>query len=507
MNTKTCRVLSALISTALLGGVLSACGGDGGSAGTSGTSSAETSSASSASGDAGSSSGSASGALCEADQKYADWGSGSIKEADMALFPAKDLKGETIRLLNLGVDPKGEAIADDEMRKADAQANLERIEAKYNCKIEFVTLSSTFEEIPNEVIKSIASGQPVADVLGGYYQWLPQLVAGEALMDMSSVITSDKYVEKYIDMGTWSNTVWSLGSGVGGEGLIYNRKMIKDAGMEKTPTEMFMEGKWSYDDFFDYCVELKSKLKADEYPFYIDPYYWIIFATAANGTSVVNNDGTLNYTTDGFVEAVEFLQKLKDNNLIRPSNADENGAPSYWSTPAETFDTGKEVAMTHRAAWQADGLVGKVDFGWVGYPWGSQIQVTGDYTTLPDNYHSAFFDGMNYYFLKGTEKGRNMEDVLSMLMDYDNHAFMLKARPEEKAKAPTWLDDEDDVTVYQFVNAREALDPVSALSNLGKITIGKTVRSIYNDNLAIRSTLESVYPQDQASLKSAGFSK
>ena len=35
----------------------------------------------------------------------------------------------------------------------------------------------------------------------------------------------------------------------GTEGLVYNKAMIEEAGMEFTPTEMFLNGTWSYDDF------------------------------------------------------------------------------------------------------------------------------------------------------------------------------------------------------------------------------------------------------------------
>ena len=35
----------------------------------------------------------------------------------------------------------------------------------------------------------------------------------------------------------------------GTEGLVYNKAMIEEAGMEFTPTEMFLNGIWSYDDF------------------------------------------------------------------------------------------------------------------------------------------------------------------------------------------------------------------------------------------------------------------
>ena len=55
----------------------------------------------------------------------------------------------------------------------------------------------------------------------------------------------------------------------GTEVLTFNRKMIKDAGMEYDPGEMF-KGKWSYDDL---CLHDRAAEQLPEHLcFFLDPY-------------------------------------------------------------------------------------------------------------------------------------------------------------------------------------------------------------------------------------------
>lgn len=518
------RSLAALLAVGMTGGVLTACGGDtGGTSTTDSTTAAETTAAetTAADGDSAAAAAEGTGELCEADAAYVNAQFEKIKPEDMAIFTPHDLGGIELTALNTGVDPEGESLqAEDKAEeKAEVQANLDRIQAKYNVKIKFTKVSAEWDDIPNELVKSIASGQPLADMFGGYRVWLPQLVANDALVDTTEALKDSTYAAKYKETSTWLNKNWGVGTGVGGEGLLYNRKMIKDVGMEKTPTEMFMEGKWSFDDFYNYCVELKSKLKADEYPLYIDPYYWVLYTTASNGIQIVDGEGKLHFTDDAFVESMEALQKLKDANLLRPSNVNAEGKADYWTTPSETFDAGKEVAMTHRAAWQADGLKGKVDFGMVGYPWGANVTVTPNaedpsqtYKSLSDSYASTYFDGMCKWFVKGAEQKGKLSDIMDMWLDWDNQAFMVKdyntlaaggELVNKDAGKPRWFNDEKDIEVYDFLLTRERFEPAASVSSIAETN--KVVRNIFDNNLAIRSTLEAEVQASQAEMQKAGY--
>lgn len=435
------------------------------------------------------------------------------QEADSALFPKGDLKGATIKMLNVagGGDPNTEGM--EELEKSDLEAKLKRMEEKYNCKYEWAHLAVEWAEIPNEVIKSVAAGQPLADFFEGSRMWLPQLAANDVVVDLTEVLKAKPYAEtKYVENVSWLGKKYGIGTGVGGEGLIYNRKMIMDAGMEKTPSELFRDGKWGYDDFYNYCVELKSKLKKDEYPFYVAPYYWALFATAANGAELVKTDGTVNIASQPVIEVMEFLQKMVDANLVRPANVDDKGEPDYWGTPSATFDAGIEVAMAHRASWQAAGLVDKVDFGFVPYPWGPQVKVTGDYTTIPENYKTTFYDAGAKMMLKGAEKKGDLGIMLDMYMDLVEFAFIVKdAENLKKGEIysnsaqgePRWFNNDLDVELFDWSLSRERFEPVASVNSLTGTE--KVMTDIINEKKAVRSSLEAQLQVAQAAMKDAGY--
>ncbi|MBQ4227474.1 MAG: extracellular solute-binding protein, partial [Clostridia bacterium] len=334
----------------------------------------------------------------------------------------------------------------------------------------------------------------------------------------------------------------SVGDGVygfvtsyqGTEGLVYNRAMIEEAGMEYTPTEMFMQAKWSYNDFYDYMVELQSKLPEGTWAFFIDPNYWNIFASAANGTAAVSNDLELTMTSEPYIETMEFLQKLWNAGVCRMPNVTESGGYDNWGTPAATFDKGVEVAMTHRAGWQYGGLNNNgIDWGFVPYPWGSNVTlgVEGDYTTLSDTYKAAFYDyGCLGNILSGVENdfpGIEKDYLIEALTHLTYDLFVSAERQAELAAmvneeaAETEIDmgaynTIEDATLYNFLKTRTIYNNSSTLGNADLLNctyngderiswFGGAIRYAVYDNLSMRAVLEAVAPQIEANLVAAGM--
>ncbi len=443
------------------------------------------------------------------------------EEDESKLFPAGNLNGATIRFLDfnsladLNANPESGDLQPYE--KEDREKKVKQLEEKYNCKIEIaVKPVAEWDALPDEFIKAHASGQQVADAMDISRMWLPRLVASNVLLDLTDYIKDSPYASRYIETATWLDRKYGIATGVGGEGLIYNRKMIKDAGMTKTPSEMFQEGNWTYDDFYNYCVELKSKLKEDEYPFFIDPYYWSLFAVAANGENLIDPSGNLNYLKEPVIESMEFLQKLFDANLVRSPNINDAGNPDYWGTPGVTFEEGKEVVMTHRAAWQMEGLVDKLDFGFVPYPWGSNVTIgtTGNkdsYKTLSDNYKSSFFDAQTKVLLNGAEKKGDPAVIMNMFMEGINHGFVVKeyiaettgVELEQEELDYRWFNNMLDVELWYWLGAKERFEGIGSLG----LGFGATVRTIINEKQPVRSALEAKLQQDNATMKEKGFVK
>jgi hypothetical protein len=446
-----------------------------------------------------------------------------------------DLKGMTVKI-RLWDFPNPYSEDTDQVNIDKYLPIFDAAKAAYNCEFEFYTPTVEYDDFTTEWLQSIASGSPCWHITNNFSaMWLIAMSANNGLEDISKALET-------IEMPEVFKTTVSVGDGVygfvtsyqGTEGLVYNRAMIEEAGMEYTPTEMFMQGKWSYNDFYDYMVELQSKLPEGTWAFFIDPNYWNIFASAANGTAAVSNDLELTMTSEPYIETMEFLQKLWNAGVCRMPNVTESGGYDNWGTPAATFDKGVEVAMTHRAGWQYGGLNNNgIDWGFVPYPWGSNVTlgVEGDYTTLSDTYKAAFYDyGCLGNILSGVENdfpGIEKDYLIEALTHLTYDLFVSAERQAELAAmvneeaAETEIDmgaynTIEDATLYNFLKTRTIYNNSSTLGNADLLNctyngderiswFGGAIRYAVYDNLSMRAVLEAVAPQIEANLVAAGM--
>ena len=446
-----------------------------------------------------------------------------------------DLKGMTVKI-RLWDFPNPYSEDTDQVNIDKYLPIFDAAKAAYNCEFEFYTPTVEYDDFTTEWLQSIASGSPCWHITNNFSaMWLIAMSANNGLEDISKALET-------IEMPEVFKTTVSVGDGVygfvtsyqGTEGLVYNRAMIEEAGMEYTPTEMFMQGKWSYNDFYDYMVELQSKLPEGTWAFFIDPNYWNIFASAANGTAAVSNDLELTMTSEPYIETMEFLQKLWNAGVCRMPNVTESGGYDNWGPPAATFDKGVEVAMTHRAGWQYGGLNNNgIDWGFVPYPWGSNVTlgVEGDYTTLSDTYRAAFYDyGCLGTILPGVENdfpGIEKDYLIEALTHLTYDLFVSAERQAELAAmvneeaAETEIDmgaynTIEDATLYNFLKTRTIYNNSSTLGNADLLNctyngderiswFGGAIRYAVYDNLSMRAVLEAVAPQIEANLVAAGM--
>ena len=93
----------------------------------------------------------------------------------------------------------------------------------------------------------------------------------------------------------------------------------------------------------------------EDYPLFVAPYYWTIFAPMANGgESLFGSNGDLRYLSDTGLETEEFLLKLIDAGLCAvPETVDEEGNVKYdtWGYPGNMLQWrivrhGRQIALT-----------------------------------------------------------------------------------------------------------------------------------------------------------------
>lgn len=433
-------------------------------------------------------------------------------EAEEGLYPAYDFKGQTFTLLNsndlAGKNPAG---TDDEFEKEERQNWINEIQTKYNCTLEFVDApAAEWSDIAQEIVNAYTAGQPVADIMDVYYNYLAPLVMNGVLYDMTDYFADDTTYNKANTL-TFLGKTYGICSAIAGEGLYYNIDMIEDAGMEYTPAEMFAMGKWDYDSCYNYLVELKSKLAEDEYPIYIYPYYWALFASTANGVKLLGDDGNLCYVNNDFIETIEFAYKCVSEGLS-PIPLTDEGKYNTWGYPGSTFDEGHTIVIAHRAAWQASGLPSKFSLGFVPYPWGSGVTIDeskiGDmdaYLTLSDDYMQTYYDGQVMAFVSNIEEKANPMELTSMMCELMGWDFMLTANSEASSLYAGWLEDDTiDDELYAWTRTREVWQYYNSIAgDLWEMSIN--FNAMIYENAGIRSTLQSAYQAEMAGVVEAGL--
>ena len=211
---------------------------------------------------------------------------------------------------------------------------------------------------------------------------------------------------------------------------------------------------------------------------------------------------------------MEFLQKLVNEGIaaIPDSSVTDTGAISYnnWGYPGSTFDAGETIAISHRAAWQAAGLVDKFELGYVPYPWGSNVGIDesligqeGAYKTLDERYMGSYYDGQAMVLVKGIEKKADPIAVMTMmteLMGWDS--VMNGYVPEEGSQSCGWLEDGIDKDLYFFQGDRQTCEFYNSIKSV-KLTV--SFNQIVYQNKSVRSELESYYQADMAAMIEAGY--
>jgi ABC-type glycerol-3-phosphate transport system substrate-binding protein len=391
------------------------------------------------------------------------------------------------------------------------------VEAKYNIVLEpiEVVVSDGSNEY-DEIVKSVASGEPLADLISVGRDYLAQMVMNDVVEDLSDSIHNLKFASRYINHGYWLGSYWGVGEyNVGAcRTITYDRDLIEQAGMEKTPTEMFVEGKWSYPEFKQYLTELKAKLPEGIYPIGMHPYHWAIFGVAGNGVTVVDENGKLNYNSEEFIEAMDFYKELINEGLAKPATLNEDGTYS-WSYSLST-----EVVMTLQEDWQLDGNTS--NWGVTLMPWGSAVTVNGDYTTLSDNYHASYNNGGLLVVTKGaTDRTGIPEDVLlNIAWDYHNAdgrlQYMKDFYEDEQNGATSYnayegmarsFTTEEDIELYDWMFGRAKFDNVTTVERVELVNLWDPACEVFETNASVRSTFESYYQEAKALLEAAGFSQ
>lgn len=417
-----------------------------------------------------------------------------------------------------------------EWNNLDSEDNLDYIEAeayveqKYNIKLEKATMEGYDGYNDDDLlIASIAAGDPCTHIISLNPESMVTCYANDLLYDITDMLDELKVGSIYTDAATWKGHVYGVSYDNLGDSwvLVYDRQLLKDIGMEKTPTDMFMEGKWDYESFRAYCAEMKAKLPEGVYPISQYAYHWGVMASGANGVNIIESDGKLNILDEAVIEASEFYQQLQEEGLAYPQYVarDAEGNISDYDIAYAVDDD--RIVMKRAEAWQLSSL--PYEYGVVYWPWGSNVTCTGDYTTLSDNYKvSGAYWGMDAV-VKAAEEATGIPcDVLTLIVkDYrmacSDKTWMTDAYEAEQAgnyenvgaefgEARSFY-TEQDIELYDWGHSRYCADYSWSLDSAGAVNLWGMFQLVFWENGDVRSTFESYYNEAVANMEELGLTQ
>jgi hypothetical protein len=362
-------------------------------------------------------------------------------------FPATDLNGITLRISGFG-DPYHE----NPVYAARYTERRERVERRFNVNLDFsnddiVAIAGGWSDVPDAVVASIAAGDPLVHLFrGNAGYWFPSLANGGHLRDMDATIRSrlpGAYFNYIGESATGRAYGFMTGPAYAWNILAYNRDLIRSVGMEYTPSEMFIQGRWSYDDFYEYLAELNSRLPAEVTPLGAHQNWLKRFLVFSNGGYIVNPRTRIpGHLNDNTMTALNFMARLVEDGLflqpgfVAPEPEGTSPFPTGHMSWAAAFVGGSHADL-FRDGLVAIGSAAPWDFGWIGEnfefgvvppPWGPDINFPGNWRDLKTHtpYQSVFNDGSSIMLVNGTPDAVTPDVYINMVFTwYENDAERL----------------------------------------------------------------------------------
>lgn len=376
-------------------------------------------------------------------------------------FDAADLGGQTLRFhgFPLELDPYSE-------NPFYAQQGQERrafVEERFNITLEFIDFGRQgvdWNDVPGHVVSSVAAGDPAVHLFAGMNAayWLPPLSVQNALIPDTTGFIQNNFPNSW-----WQYHSQNQGNTYGFRDaplytwfiLAYNRDLINQVGMELTPQEMFVNGNWSLEEFYEYLFELNALLPAGVTPLGMHPTNWQRGAAFANGGYFKNpSTHAPGYLEENFLEPARMMQQLIQSGLhLQPvflSVEDGGAAPDgHWSFGGAMGDTiqmflNGELAMTFLNTWNFGDAASAFEFGVVPFPWGSFVEFSpsGDWRDLKTHnqgmYANASQDASTITIVQGSPDWLTHEMAANIFFSFNWEAAerLVDAREREAQGLP-----------------------------------------------------------------------
>lgn len=302
-----------------------------------------------------------------------------------------DLQGYTIKIAQAE-----QALGDfDPYLSTYKQANKdarqeawEYVAEKFNCNIEVVAYPGSAEWGPsrwNYILNQAAQGVSDYDFLTVPDSKIPTFVEGKALLDMTKwyqLYGNNMMDKSYVTSGSYKSKLYLLVEGTNNiyNVMYYNGGLLKkiqaiDSTIEE-PAQMFLDGKWTYSNFVEYCkkvqtamAELPKPATEDANYYAISGWntYWFVGLAGVDGQPLAD---LVNFKIDldsaHKQQAIETVKKLNDSGVVDPKQ-NVDGAVVSWTEGRSLFNTGDLWFVNASDRWK-EGMWGE-DTQYCYVPW------------------------------------------------------------------------------------------------------------------------------------------
>lgn len=196
-----------------------------------------------------------------------------------------------------------------------------RVEEDYNCTITILPMDVTVETVRSKII----AGDKIADIIDvSVGRILPMARAGYIipLESVSGIDLGDsRWVEGYTNLTEFNGQHYGVNFMLPAEArsvMVYNRDVLKEAGITEDPQELMKNGEWTFDKLREMCKKITKDTNSDGVTDVYGMYFhrealFGLDLMLANGASLVKSvDGvaTENYNTTEAITALNYLYDL-----------------------------------------------------------------------------------------------------------------------------------------------------------------------------------------------------
>lgn len=310
-----------------------------------------------------------------------------------------DLKGRTITFSAFWPEPKKGT--DDAANRYWIQK--EAVEKRFNCKINYIY--KNLNQIEQEIVPSILSGSPIADVFWIQQNTLVPKIRKKIIYPISDLNNFDVNDSRFMVDATKFSTLYGKTYGVVNNQtnflymLLYNKTYFKQQGLEDLVT-LQTAGKLSWDKLAEIAKQATKNGVAGLAPVESDELMSVCMMRA-NGGGIVTVDKNTNFScvinSPQNAYALNFYKKMK---MEDKSILELKGGYLY---PAEQFEQGK-AAMLFASGYMNKDIADKSKF-----ELGAVIFPSGPNATLP-----YFIDCSSYSLQVMASTTKNPEEVASV---------------------------------------------------------------------------------------------